>query len=244
MDRRLFQRSFPRAAAELALIFVGVLLAFQFETWQGSREDALRATEQLQALEVDFLETRDRLTATILQQERMLKLSATLVDMVDGIRPVTADPDSIRSMFGGGALSWWRSEPVTGAYDAMISAGDVGLIGNGDLRRLLAEYAADVEAGFEDHTSSMDLLNRLYGEVDEMMLSFSTSNVRDRVGVAPHTTSPSTEAVATLVSNQSFGGLLLWKSQLETNRLEYQRALLGQVDTILMVLAQELAGRD
>ena len=241
MDRRLFQRSFPRAAAELALIFIGVLLAFQFETWRTTREDALRGMEQVRALDADFRETRDRLAATIRQQEVMLEHDATLVRVIEGIQPVTANTDSLRLIFGA-TLTWWRAEPVTGAYDAMISAGDVGLIGNQDLRRLLAVYAADVEPGFEDDVTIMDLMDRIYGEVDDVILTFTPDNQRTLGGLEPHDATPSAEAVATLLSNRSFGGLLMWKNVLEWFRLEYHRGLLAQVDTILVVLAQELSG--
>ncbi len=44
--------------------------------------------------------------------------------------------DSLSHLIGYGT-SWYRAEPITGAYNALISAGKIDLIENEELRHLL-----------------------------------------------------------------------------------------------------------
>tara|TARA_R110000787_G_scaffold32138_6_gene84930 strand:+ start:3659 stop:3889 length:231 start_codon:yes stop_codon:yes gene_type:complete len=65
--------------------------------------------------------------------------------------------DFIRYYFDEGTWSWYRHEPVTGTYDALIASNNLGLIKNTELKHALAKFVA--ELGFKDHEESMDRIN-------------------------------------------------------------------------------------
>ena len=150
---------FPRLLAEFAIIVVGVLVALQVEAWRDRSLASDRESEQLEALRADFEVNRQRYVDTIEDQRRMMQHSESLLSVMAGRTPVS--PDSVGRLLAFGALSWYEVEPVTGAYDALIASGDIGLIQDTELRRELADFFAELQAGFEDHDNLMDILAEL-----------------------------------------------------------------------------------
>jgi hypothetical protein len=70
-----------------------------------------------------MLENRERLAAVVADQEGTVWSGRVLVSLHAG-QPVEQNGVGLGGLVGA-ALSWWRFEPVTGAYDAMVSSGDI-----------------------------------------------------------------------------------------------------------------------
>jgi hypothetical protein len=225
-----------RFLAEFALIVVGVLVALQVESWRDGRTEAARESEQLAALESDFLVNRDRYAETIADQERMMKHSAELLRLL--ARQTEVSPDSMARLVLYGALSWYEVEPVTGAYDALIASGDIGLIRDAGLRRELAEFFAELDAGFEDHENLMDILAELQRLAAPRVGSIALTLDG---GPSQAARSDSVGAVRGMLNDEVFLGLLLLKQRLEENRIRRQEEGAEAVERVLSILGTHLS---
>jgi hypothetical protein len=218
-----------RLVAEFCVIIVGVLVALQFEGWRDLRRDGAREAEQLEALLGDFQSNVSRLEQTASLQRRVLDASRILLEDFERGRSIVP-PDSLAELYAG-ALSWYALEPVTGAYDALIASGDIGLLQSTELRRHLAEFYGEIAAGFEDHENEMDVLALMLDESKDVLLGLAPQGygVEDLEGATP-------EAAALLVANRSVGGLLAWKVLLARNRLRRLEMLAAAADSIVLTI--------
>lgn len=218
-----------RLVAEFCVIIVGVLVALQFEGWRDLRRDEAREAEQLEALLDDFQSNVSRLEETTLAQRVVLDASDLLLDDFETGRS-TRSPSTVSHLFAD-ALSWYAVEPVTGAYDALIASGDIGLLQSTELRRRLAEFYGEIAAGFEDHENEMDVLALMLDESKEVLLGLAPEGYggEDLEGA-------SAEAASLLVANRSLGGLLGWKILLARNRLRRLEMLAAAADSIVLTI--------
>ena len=239
---RVGSRLVGRLLAEFAIIFVGVVLAFQFENWREARADREREAEALEALAADFSVNRSRLSTTLRSQNNALHFSRTW------LRAVAGDPnvpyDSLAYMWPG-ALSWYQEETLSGAFDALTSSGDIGLLRDAGLRSRLAEFYGVVDAGFEDTDNEMDLLwglTDISAEVAGPMLApdgIPRDGPRD-IRIFDRDV-PKLEE---LLANDRLYGMLAWKVIVANNRQEHLAWLNAQADTIAMRIEElRSAGR-
>ena len=228
-------------AAEFGIIFVGVVLAFQFESWGDRREGRARETDQLEALAADFAVNQQSLVNTVEAQERSFS-ALTEWWMATSGRPVSVSMDSLGALYPY-AISWYAEEAVSGAWTALLASGDAGLIENRDLRRRLAEFYGWIDTGFEDHQNEMDVLMSLVDLSGDDLGRVIDPLLAGRQGV----TSPAgmdTVAVRRLVELPGHLGLLAWKVPLAGNRLSRLQWLLASADTIAQLIDSELATRN
>lgn len=232
------------AIGEIALVMIGILLALQVNNWNEQRKDNSVEKELLSELIMDFSETKTRLSETINLQKIAFSYGKRLLLLYE-TNNLLEKKDSIAAFVGFGALSWWRAEPVTGTYDAMVSTGNIGLIRNKKLRRYLAEFDAELKSGFEDHEYSMDLLSQLTMEQSSYAFNFSHDQTRSDLGLLAINNSVEKEkriisSINALKNNKRFFGLLTSRLMMEMNRLERQEKMLLFVNNVLNVVESEL----
>ena len=153
--------------------------------------------------------------------------------------------DSIAIYLPYGALSWWRAEPVTGTYDAMISTGNIELLRNENLKRYLAAFDAEIKSGFEDHEYSMDLLNNLTLEQSNYPINLSSNVLREQIGLSKITDTEILDQnlirdLERLKENKRFFGLMSSKLAMDMNRLERQEKMHKLSIDILQIINNEL----
>lgn len=134
--------------------------------------------------------------------------------------------------------SWYRAEPVIGAYNSLISAEKVDLIQNENLRSLLAQFVADFESGFEDQESSMQFLEKLKNATSSFVFKIADNKIRKRLKYKSRKID-SLNIAETFFANDSYFGNLFMKSIDELSRLERQRQMLEQVNSILDSIEKE-----
>ena len=219
-----------RLAAEFAIIFVGVVLAFQFENWRESRQDRERETESLQALAQDFETNREILRITTASQEETMDAMGLWLGATSGAG-AGVPLDSLGSVFPV-AISWYGEEIVSGAFDALIGSGDIGLVRDAALRRRLADFYGIVESGFEDHDDEMNTLALI---VDLTKVQLGPLLAPTGV-VSTRRADTDTLVVRDLLATPGLHGLLAWKSVLSRNRIARLRWLAAHADTIAGML--------
>ena len=163
----------------------------------------------LNALHSDFKVSKERIEETIKIQSKVLHFSQTLVNIHERQNKNEYDffnthLDSLDYLISYGT-SWYRAEPVTGAYNSLISSGKIDLIQNEDLRHLLAQFIADFESGFEDQETSMYLLNILNNETSHFILKITSNFFRKQSNYSPRK-SDSLQIAESFFTNDSYFG--------------------------------------
>lgn len=134
----------PRIFAESVAIVLSILLAFSIEAWWQDRIEGQREREILSALLDDFEETKVNISEgrnfhLAIQQstEKLLEaVTSTEIALTDGeIQRLISD------------LSWWDSQShySTSALNSLVFGGDLDVIENDELRRLVADWPSQIE---------------------------------------------------------------------------------------------------
>lgn len=232
------------ALGEIILVVIGILIALQINNWNENRKAANEEVKILNALQADFIISKKRIEETIIMQSRVMNYSKILIEIhergdINEILYFDTHLDSLDKLNSYG-ISWYRAEPVTGAYNSLTSAGKIDLIQNGSLRSLLAQFIADYESGFEDQEASMFLLDKLNNESDHFRLKMANNIFRERLKLSPNSTNY-LQISESFFSNDKYFGNLYLKMMLEYNRLERQTKMLDQVNSVLSIISEELS---
>lgn len=232
-----FNKYLLYAVGEIVLVVIGILLALQINNWNESRKRNIEEEKLLTALIEDFNENKIRLEEAISKEMDMVRMSKSLIKaMQSDQKPI--NPDSIRFWVTSGAKSWWKTEFVTGTYDAMVSSGNINILENDHLKRVLSQFSADIDSGFEDHYESMNYLiemNKISAEIAPAVIH---DIQREELGVT--TDSKDIDLyIKKLLNNDAYLGLLISKTWLETLRIHYQQKLLGYIDKIISICQSE-----
>ena len=152
------------ALGETLLVVLGILIALQVNVWNEKKKERNEERKALCELRADFEETRNNLSRTLRLQKTMLHYSVKLIDIME--REDFSQPtDTIMTSFGEGTWSWYRFEPVIGAYDALIASNNLSLIKNTDLKYELAKFFSEARLGFEDHQESINIIKEMEVEM-------------------------------------------------------------------------------
>jgi Family of unknown function (DUF6090) len=231
------------AIGEIVLVVIGILIALSINNWNETRKATNEETKILIALQADFKTSKTRIEKTIVRQQRVLDYSKILINIHERkddkeFEYFDTHLDSLNNLIAYGT-TWYRTEPVTGAYNALISAGKVDLIKNEKLRHLLAQFFADLESGFEDQETAMDLLSAINKQLGEVFLKISSNKVRDRFQFEKRKYD-TLQISKKIFKNNSFFGNLFKKHMVEYNRLRRQQRMLEQTNAILEIIDQKL----
>ncbi|MGB5458519.1 MAG: DUF6090 family protein [Eudoraea sp.] len=234
------------AVGEIILVVIGILIALQINNWNENRKATNEEVKILNALHSDFKVSKDRIEETIKIQSKVLNYSQILIRIHERqnkseYQYFDTHLDSLSNLIGYGT-AWYRAEPVTGAYNSLISAGKIDLIKNKDLRQLLAQFIADFESGFEDHETSLQLLAKLNNETDHFILKIADNKTRKNDNYNSRK-NDSLKIAESFFKNDSYFGNLFLKSNDEGHRLERQKHMLEQVNSILNIIKQELGNK-
>jgi len=220
------------------LVVIGILIALSINNWNESNKINKEETKLLISLNTDFQENLVRIEKTIASQKGVIKNSLGLIQVMLSENK-NIDSDSIANMVGRGAQSWWRAEYVTGTYNAILGSGKINVLKNDDLKRLLAEFSAEVNSGFEDHDESMSYLiefNKQSASFSHNLLLQSQYNnfnlIKNVNGIQ--------ESANEIITNKVYLGLLMNKTILEKLRLDYQFKIQRYINETLAIIESEL----
>ena len=141
-----------QALAEIVLITVGVLGALAVDSWWADRDAAERERVQLEALRVEMHDNLNRLDILIEEQIDLLGTQRQLLRVIHRVDPTPSTAEIGRLVYQ--SRRFFRLEPVTGAYDALVASGDLRLIGSEELRAALARFYGHIARGYEDEELS------------------------------------------------------------------------------------------
>ncbi|MAD33962.1 MAG: hypothetical protein CMJ88_09410 [Planctomycetes bacterium] len=129
--------------AEGAVIVLSILVAFGLDAWWDYAKKRNAEADHLRALLIDFEQTRAGMEATIAHGERIIEHAKNLSAAVDAdAAPTDARMDAMLFEL----MSLPTFEPVVGAYEELIGAGNLRLITDKELRAALAGWGANLRS--------------------------------------------------------------------------------------------------
>jgi Family of unknown function (DUF6090) len=139
-----------RPLGEIAVVTVGILIAFALEAWWDNRATAAQEQVHLRALASDLAQNVSTLEALIANEEDLMASCGELLRRLRGEAPASKAKtgDLLSEVF-----SSLRYEPVMGAYEALVNSGGLTLIRDEALRAALAAYAAELRGRYEESWS-------------------------------------------------------------------------------------------
>lgn len=230
---------FKYAIGEIVLVVIGILIALSVNNWNEERRLHNQEYKILVSLREDFLKSKERLLETMDMQKNVLLKSSELIKIYEGKIPRPIN-DSILNYMGYGAYGWYREELLTGAYEALINAGNSELIRNEELIKMLAEYFSIVKSGFEDQENSMNLLNNMQEIMAPVDIYLKLPKIRKWIGLDTIRSPREDFAIDFLFKQDAFFGNLINKTIVEYSRYRIQKDMLEKISQILTVLNQEI----
>lgn len=133
-----------KIVTQASAILVSILLAFAIDSWGEQANLREREREILRALHDDFSGSRIRIRQILLFHEATRELNLRLLQLA--INNAELFPSEVDQMLAD--LSWVDSNThvATGALSSVISGGELTLIRNAELRRILADWSMQLEA--------------------------------------------------------------------------------------------------
>ena len=132
----LFQRIFSgtnwkHAAAEVALIVVGVTIALWADSWVGERRDLQREHARLTALYADTEETLAAISDLRLEASE----AAIALRKIVNLQPPYEPNDTTSDLLRHGLLYGLAFHPEMSVYDDLKNSGELALLTNSALRQ-------------------------------------------------------------------------------------------------------------
>ncbi len=133
--------NWKHAAAEVALIFLGVTIALWADAWVGEQRDVQRESARLTALYADTEDTLEALSTAHTQASG----AATALRKILGLQPPYEPYEEILGLLRHGLLFGLTFHPEMSVYDDLKSSGELALLTNPELRRALSNMDSGLE---------------------------------------------------------------------------------------------------
>ncbi len=226
-----------RSIGEIAIIIIGVLIAFQFEEWRGERELREQEIAQLYALQADFTENIKRLQGVIDRQEVVVASQTRLLGIIHGHQDMPNE-EALKKLVTD-SFMFFRLEEVLGAYQALVSSGDLRLIRDRSLRAAIAEFAGTLGDGYEDEKLGLQLRVRLISEMSSSteFLAVLEPSFRADGSLPDSAYDPDFKA---LLDNRAYRNHLTLLTYIESGQLDFYRGLLVSAKSIVGIVEQNL----
>jgi hypothetical protein len=216
-----------RILGEIAIVTIGILIAFALEAWWDNRATAREEQVHLRALAADLEQNVSGLKRLISSEEAIMASTEELLRRARGEAPRS---DATLGELVSSVFNYGRYEPVMGAYEALVNSGGLALIQDENLRAAIAAYAADIRGRYEESWS------------DEHYFAFSREfagpiTLLAAGGAAENADDPVFDE---LLRNRRFQEHLAMRHFSERDMTNKYRRLLKQADDVLARLRAQI----
>ena len=156
---------------EILLVVIGILIALQIDNWNESRKDREIEQTVLLQLQEDFRSNLAQLNQKIQMRDEIIESSVYILNATD--YPQTANRDSLIARFSILLLDP-TFDPIE--YD-LSSTGNLRLISNNRLKRLLSNWTSDIVAVQEIEQNWSRIINeQLITELNRLGVTRDLAN--------------------------------------------------------------------
>lgn len=131
-----------KPVGELAIIVAGVLIALSVDEWRGSLLDRSVERAYLESLVTDLRADGEEIDSAIAWTHRHQQEAEAVLEFLGGSRDVDLD-----TLLLSIAVAGWQYPPTFTTYtiDDLHSTGNLRILRNGELRRVLSDYYRSLE---------------------------------------------------------------------------------------------------
>ena len=131
---------FKYAIGEIILVVVGILIALQVNNWNEGRKDSIKEQQILIQLKEDYEINLEQLDQKISHRMSIIQAGNEILKYID--EPTNINNDSIVSRLS--VISGWSTfDPI---QNELFVSGNIRLIKNRELKRLLSTWSSDIIA--------------------------------------------------------------------------------------------------
>ena len=226
-----------RLSVETTAIVASILLAFAIDAVWDERELREQEIAQLHALHADFTENIKRLQGVIDRQEVVVDSQIQLLGIIHGHQDMPNE-EVLKNLVTD-SFMFFRLEEVLGAYQALVSSGDLRLIQDRGLRAAIAEFAGTLGDGYEDEELGLRLRVRLISEMSLStdLLAVLEPGFRANGSLPDSAYDPDFKA---LLDNRAYRNHLAILAYIESGQLSFYRGLLVSAESIVSIVEQNL----
>jgi hypothetical protein len=143
---------------EFVVVVVGVFVALAADSWWSERENRRFEREIREDMLVEFESNVRILNADIAFNEEARELYAVLSGLSDEVLFAIPDADLSRR-FGSGSLNSAGFDPELGSVQALVESGNIGAVGDRELRLRLSRWEGLLEQCRRKNLQSVSLDN-------------------------------------------------------------------------------------
>ncbi|MBK7869320.1 MAG: hypothetical protein IPJ74_00890 [Saprospiraceae bacterium] len=128
------------AIGEIFLVVIGILIALQINNWNEERKDSIKEQQILSQLKEDYEANLKQLDQKISSRMSIIQAGNEILKYID--QPTNIHNDSIVSKLS--VISGWATfDPI---QNDLFVSGNIRLIKNSKLKRLLSNWSSDIVA--------------------------------------------------------------------------------------------------
>ena len=228
-----------RTMVESVAIILSILLAFAIDAGWDELKQVKQEKAFLVSLLSDFEEARDRIDESISKHERFIALANQLLGFYDGDTP-DIESEVLETTLGAVFFDWETLYLPSGSRDALFASDDIEIIGNEELRAMLAAWPSRVaDAAEDDLLIANDVMNNMAPYLHRKIL---TRNVARHTSPDTAERIPRLEPVSydVLWTDPMFDNLVTFRILNETYAVRENSRLGQAVDEIIRVIEKEL----
>lgn len=226
------------AIGEILLVVIGILIALQVNNWNENRKDNNAANEALSSLREDFKDNINQIKESTFSVNRTTNYLNKLMKIIDR-DSTTVKADTLGKYVITGA-SYWNVKITSSTYDALSGAGNLDLIQNKNLRKLLAEFYSTTKSGFEDEGVSETLAVKIWEKTSSEIYTLWPKLEGYNIKLTKKSPVLKKKAVNSILKMHDLMGILIVKQALNQNQQKYLGDLLSMSNNILNEINKEL----
>lgn len=240
-----FSKYLIYAIGEIILVVIGILIALQINNWNEKQKEEKSELLILKTLQKDFIENKKMYSEIVDKQQFVIDNCKSLIKCFEN-KDVEYKRDSIGTFIYYGAFNYYRAEPILGSYEALIGSGDLKILTNETLKSKLALFSSEINQGFEDEISAMNLLNTLNDEFSSIGTLFLDHKLRNSMGLGKlkENIEIKDKTISDLYQNSNILHSLAMKTGAELNRLKLHIKMLDYSIEILNLIESELQKKE
>jgi len=234
------------AIGEIILVVIGILIALQINTWNQNRLERLNEQKIIKDLKVEFEANYKDLNKTLKQHQ-------IGIEELREFQIITKSKDyhnpKLNSLMNS-LLKWFSFTDRPGASNNLISAGNLNIIQNKDLRDLITQWSGNVNDVADDELFLANFtretvlpfitknytISNLESENNKMLESLGLK--LDTIALPIFETKPINWEI--LVENQEFQSIVSLKKMYEYHCVLECKITLGACNNIITLINSEL----
>lgn len=222
---------------DMVVVVASILVAFALDAWWDDRADQGAEQVLLMSLRDEFSENAGMLLQSQRRFEAAMSASMQLLALT-GQEEIDGEPVGVDKMLVN-AVGGYSTNPSTGATDALLSSGKLGLISNHNLRTRLAAWPGVLEEYLEEEQRAEAEIDAILFPVvrDLTSLRSLVSQTALLAGVGPGRHATDYRA---LLSSREFENALVARAVTLSVVKSESAMLRKQIDEVLKIINAEL----